>query len=80
MRKAKIVQKAKDDNNKRLAIEGRTKAQRKKIVMKNAINTHDDRLGELKGETIKERYAMMHRLIAHFNAIARKEAEAAKQE
>ena len=80
MRKAKQVQKAKDDNNKKLAIEGRTKVQRKKIVMKNAINNYDGSLGELKGETIKERYAMMHRLTAHFNAMARKAKEAAKQE
>jgi hypothetical protein len=80
LRKSKQVKINRRKENERLAKEGRTKVQREKIVMKNAINNYDGSLGELKGETIKERYAMMHRLTAHFNAMAKKAKEAAKQE
>ena len=86
MRQAKTKANAKSKLNESFAIEGRTKVQRKKKIMKSAINTHDSNLGELKGETVKERYVHMNTLINAENArlkeIARLEelAEKAKKE
>ena len=86
MRQAKTKANAKSKLNESFAIEGRTKVQRKKKIMKSAINTHDSNLGELKGETVKERYVHMNTLIDAENArlkeIARLEelAEKAKKE
>jgi len=86
LRQAKTKANAKSKLNESFAIEGRTKVQRKKKIMKSAINTHDSNLGELKGETVKERYVHMNTLIDAENArlkeIARLEelAEKAKKE
>jgi len=60
MRKSKTKKQKSRAKTKRLAIEGRTKVQREKNVMRSAINNYDGKLGELKGETIKERYTHMN--------------------
>ena len=80
MRQAKTKANAKSKLNESFAIEGRTKVQRKKKIMKSAINTHDSNLGELKGETVKERYVHMNTLIDAENARLEELAEKAKKE
>jgi|10_taG_2_1085330.scaffolds.fasta_scaffold28175_2 hypothetical protein len=61
MRKSKAIKQKKHKLNKALSIEGRTKRQRKGIMMKNAINSFD---GNVTGETLKEKYQHMHKQIA----------------
>tara|TARA_R100000808_G_C2149135_1_gene157499 strand:- start:2446 stop:2718 length:273 start_codon:yes stop_codon:yes gene_type:complete len=75
MRKAKLIKKEKKKLNDKLAAEGRTKNQRRKKKMKAAVDTYDGRLGALKGETLREKYLHMHRLIGDENTRLKKEAE-----
>tara|TARA_R100000742_G_C4278614_1_gene101672 strand:- start:1294 stop:1548 length:255 start_codon:yes stop_codon:yes gene_type:complete len=68
MRQSKTKKQKSRAKTKRLAIEGRTKVQREKNVMRSAINNYDGNLGELKGVTTKERYVHMNALINAENA------------
>ena len=65
MRKSKAIKQKKHKLNKALSIEGRTKRQRKGIMMKNVINSFD---GNVTGETLKEKYQNMHKQIAFAKA------------
>ena len=80
MRKAKLKQDKKSKLNNRLAVEGRTKIQRKNKKMKSAVDNYDGRLGALKGKTFRDQYSHMHRLIANDRAEQRRLEEEKLQE
>ena len=69
MRKSKITKQKKDKLNKKLKAEGRTKQQRKNIMMRNAIESFN---GEVIGLTLKDKYQHMHKQIAFRNAEQRR--------
>ena len=79
MRNSKQTKQKRERLNKTNSEQGRTKIQRANKMKKAIVNHYDGRLGELKGETFREKYAHLHRLTGDENTRLRKIAEAEEE-